>query len=226
MFEKVHGMKIIIINGSPRKKGATATILNEICLNLVKYPNVEVETINLADIEMNFCVGCCSCYKTGKCIFNDGLEKLARRIKNADGLILGSPTYASNVSAQMKLFIDRGHFVMEQLLHKKYAISVVTYENYGGRNTGKIINNLLLFSGAQISGEIVVKSPFNANPLESHVLRKRIEKKAERLYNNIRSQHNYHMQKIIHAVIFNLGIKPFVLKKGIMYSGVVNWWKH
>lgn len=61
----------------------------------------------------------------------------------ADGIILGSPTYVSNVSAQMKVIIDRGHFVIEQLLYIKYAISVATYENYCGKNTSKVLNRLL-----------------------------------------------------------------------------------
>lgn len=64
-----------------------------------------------------------------------------------DGIILGSPTYAGNVSGQMKVIIDRGHFVMEQLLYGKYAISVSTYENYGGGDTSKIINNVTTYSG-------------------------------------------------------------------------------
>ena len=49
---------------------------------------------------------------------------IAISIADADGIILGSPTYASNVSSQMKVIIDRGHFVMEHLLYGKYAISV------------------------------------------------------------------------------------------------------
>lgn len=224
MFERVFDMKIIIINGSPRKQGATATILKEIRLKLNKYPHVEVETINLVDLEMNFCIGCCSCYKTEKCVFNDELEHLSHRIENADGLILGSPTYASNMSAQMKLLIDRGHFVMEQLLHKKYAVSVITYENYGGIDASKIMNKLLLFSGAQISGKIVAKLPFDSPPLESNKLRKKISKTTKRLYNDIQKQHNYLIQKVMQTAIFNFGIKPFTLKKGSLYSGVVNYW--
>lgn len=217
-------MKIIIINGSYRKNGATAKILKEIYLNLIKHPNVEVEIINVVDLQLNFCMGCCSCYKTGKCIFNDEIENLSHGIKNADGIILGSPTYASNVSAQMKLIIDRGHFILEQLLYKKYAISVVTYENYGGKDTSKILNKLLLFSGAQISGCILSKSDFNSNPLDNITLKKEIIKKSERLYKDIQIKRNYHIQRIIHYLIFKIGIKPFVLKKGSKYTGVVSHW--
>lgn len=218
-------MKILIINGSHRKNGATASILNEISLKLMKYRDVEVEVVHLADLKLNFCIGCCSCYKTGKCIYDDDIEELSRRIKGADGLILGSPTYASNVSAQMKLLIDRGHFVMEQLLYGKYAMSVATYENYGGKDTSKVLNKLLQFSGAQISGSIVSKSVFNINPMKNSSFKKSIHRKVHRFYRDIAGKHTYMVQSIKHFVIFQIGIKPFVLKKDTQYEGVLRNWR-
>lgn len=160
-------MKIIILNGSYRKNGVTALILNEMYQKLEAYPNVEVQFFNVADFNLKYCIGCCKCYKNGKCIFDDVVEKLSKNIETADGIIIGSPTYASNVSGQIKVIIDRGHFIMEQLLSKKYAISVSTYENYGGKDTVKILNRLLSYSGAGISNSLVIKVPFSTNPLSS-----------------------------------------------------------
>lgn len=71
----------------------------------------------------------------------DDAELLSKRIEEADGIVLGSPTYASNVSGLMKDFIDRGHFVIEQLLHKKYCIAVASGENYGSQDTLKVLKN-------------------------------------------------------------------------------------
>lgn len=138
-------MKIIIINGSYRKNGATALILHEMYQKLETYPNVEIHFYNIADLNLQYCVGCCKCYKNGTCIFNDDIEKLSEDIATADGIIIGSPTYASNVSGQMKVIIDCGHFVIEQLLFGKYAISVSTYENYGGKDTVRILEPMKLF---------------------------------------------------------------------------------
>ena len=109
-------MKIIMINGSHRKNGATALILHEMYQKLQSYPNVEIQFYHVADLKMKYCVCCCHCYKNGTCILNDDMEKLSENIETADGIIIGSPTYASNVSGQMKVIIDRGHFVIEQLL--------------------------------------------------------------------------------------------------------------
>lgn len=155
---------------------------------------------HVADLELKYCVGCGSCYKTGACIYKDDIENLSLSIAEADGVILGSPTYASNVSGQMKVIIDRGHFVMEQLLYGKYAISVTTYENYGGRDSAKILNRLLSYSGAKISGTIVSRNKFNSNPLKDIRLKENVEKVVCRF-------------------------QPFVRKNGSQYDGVITHWK-
>lgn len=218
-------MKIIIVNGSHRKNGATALILNEMCQQLSRYNDVEVEMIHVADLELKFCTGCCICYKTGACIYKDDIENLSLKIANADGVILGSPTYASNISGQMKTIIDRGHFIIEQLLHEKYGISVTTYENYGGRDSAKILNKILLYSGAAISGTIISRNQFNSNPLEHVHLRKNIQKIVQRFYDDISGKRKYLFQNIWHFIIFRIGIKSFVLQKGPQYEGVISHWR-
>ncbi len=218
-------MKIIVINGSHRKNGATAMILHEMYQKLETYPNVEIQFYNVADLDLKYCVGCCKCYKNGKCILNDDIEKLSENIETADGIIMGSPTYASNVSGQMKVLIDRGHFVIEQLLFGKYAISVSTYENYGGKDTGKILNRLLSYSGANISNSLVIKVPFSTNPLSSLKTQNKVNRAINNFYDDIYKQKPYLYQKIKHFIIFKFGIFPFVSKKGSEYQGVISKWK-
>lgn len=218
-------MKIVIVNGSYRKNGATALILSEIHQQLKKYSGVDVQMIHVADLELKYCVGCGSCYKTGACIYKDDIENLSLSIAEADGVILGSPTYASNVSGQMKVIIDRGHFVMEQLLYGKYAICVTTYENYGGMDSAKILNRLLSYSGAKISGTIVLQNKFNLNPLEAIRLKERIEKVVYRFHRDVVAKRKYMFQSIKHLIIFRIGIQPFVMKKGSQYDGVITHWK-
>lgn len=218
-------MKIVIVNGSYRKNGATALILSEIHQQLKKYSDVDVQMIHVADLELKYCVGCGSCYKTGACIYKDDIENLSLSIAEADGVILGSPTYASNVSGQMKVIIDRGHFVLEQLLYGKYAICVTAYENYGGMDSAKILNRLLSYSGAKISGTIVLRNKFNSNPLEAIRLKERIEKVVYRFHRDVVAKRKYMFQSIKHLIIFRIGIQPFVMKKGSQYDGVITHWK-
>ncbi len=214
-------MKIVIINGSQRKNGATYNILNELHLELQKFQDAEIEFYNVSELELKYCIGCCKCYKFGRCVFNDDMEKLSRTISTADGIIIGSPTYASNVSAQVKTIIDRGHFVIEQLLYQKYAISVATYENYGGKDTSEILNKLLSYSGANISGKIVCKTPFSHNPIHNIKFRNYLIKVAKKFHKDIQKKRKYILQSIKRNLILKFGILPFVKRKGDDYSGVI-----
>ena len=219
-------MNIVIINGSPRSNGATATILHMLEEHLLQKEDAIVEFIDIGNLELTPCQGCCSCYKTGHCYMKDDAEKLSDKILTADGLIIGSPTYASNVSGQLKQFIDRGHFVIEQLLYDKYAISVVTGENYGSSETSKILKKLLQYSGAKLSGKVKYNLPFNQNPGSSYKLTKKIGCLADRIYIDIKRQRKYLVQCIMHKVVFAVGIKPFVMRNGESYKGVLDRWKN
>lgn len=217
-------MKILIINGSPRNNGVTANVLHMIEKELL-CRNAEVEFYNLGEIHMSHCIGCSSCFTTGHCCIHDDAEILSKMIGEADGIVFGSPTYASNVSGIMKDFIDRGHFVIEQLLRNKYSITVATGENYGIHESLKILDNLVLFSGGKLSGHVKVKAPYNdLNGTRDRMFRK-IRMVSQRLINGIRHKKSYPVQMIFHSIVFNFGIKPFVKKKGAVYRGVIDKWK-
>lgn len=217
-------MKVLIINGSPRKKGVTAKVLHLIEDNLTKN-NIEVIFYNLGEINMSHCIGCQLCYKTGDCFMDDDAERLSKMIYEVDGVVLGSPTYASNVSGIMKDFIDRGHFVIEQLLHDKYCITVATGENYGNKNTLKVLNELVIFSGGRLIGNILVKTSFNDIENNIRKMNMRIEKLSKSLITGIKYKRIYIFQKLFHFIIFRFGIKPFVEKKGSSYLGVIKKWR-
>lgn len=233
-------MKIIIINGSPRENGLTASILHEIEKNLVKR-NVDVAYYNLADLSMAQCRGCCTCFTTGSCHIKDDAEKLSEIIADADGVVLGSPTYASNVSGYMKVLIDRGHFVIEQILTGKKCITVTTGENYGSRDASKVLERLVLYSGGSLVSKIVINAPFvrggkvpmqdcedsvqdREDPVQVR-LDYMCERAADRLFNAISRNKHYPLQILLHKLIFCFGIKPFVRRKGTEYAGVLRKWQ-
>ena len=216
-------MQVLIINGSPRKNGVTAAVLHRIEENLRK-AGIDVLFYNLGEMKMSHCTGCNYCYRTGHCCIEDDAELLSKRIEEADGIVLGSPTYASNVSGLMKDFIDRGHFVIEHLLHKKYCIAVASGENYGSQDTLKVLKNLVLFSGGRLSGKLRIQSSFN--DIEG-MLRKRqeqIDQVSQSFIMGMRHKQYYPFQSVVHFFIFHLGIKPFVKKKGTLYQGVRERW--
>ena len=215
-------MKIVIINGSPRENGLTASILHRL-ERYLSDQGADVEFYDLSALNISQCRGCCACYMTGSCMMNDDAEMLTHAIEKADGLILGSPTYASNVSGYMKLLIDRGHFVIEQLLTEKHCLTVTTGENYGSSDASKVLKKLVIYSGGSLVRSIVVNSPFNSGV--SSKTEKHINIFAQRLIRAIKGHRSYPFQCLFHRIIFSLGIKPFVKKKGETYRGVVTKWK-
>ena len=186
---------------------------------------MQAEFINISERDIRPCIGCMSCYKTGKCCLDDEADSISGLLSSADGIIIGTPTYASNVSGQLKTLIDRGHFVIEQLLHSKYAISVATGVNYGNRDAAKVLDKLFGYSEAFVSGSIVCNVPFNDDPCNDKMNRK-IAEMSERFCRDIRNKKQYPLQKLMHTVIFCFGIKTFVMSQGEAYHGVLDNWQN
>lgn len=219
-------MKIVLINASARKNGATAKILKEFANNLSSKNGVELSLVNLSDIKLNFCSGCGQCYKKGVCYIDDDAEMLSELVSSADGIIIGTPCYVSSISGQLKTFIDRGHFVIEQLLKDKYTIGIVTYENADGSSAFKALSKLFVYSGAKTVDKLIVKLPFNSDPVANKKVTANIETKSNKLYESILNKRTATTKnRIVHFFVFNFGIKPFVLKKGDLYSGVIKHWE-
>jgi multimeric flavodoxin WrbA len=161
-------MKIAIINGSPRKNGATFKILNYFKETLENSNSeTNVTFINLIDYNFKYCIGCQHCYKTGKCIIsNDRIEEVHNIIRNSDGLIFGSPSYATNISGLYRNFYDRVNMLVGQLLHRKPCINIVTYENISLKTLG-IMKEMVAYAGGYNIYSKAVKNPFNNDPLNN-----------------------------------------------------------
>jgi multimeric flavodoxin WrbA len=99
-------MKILGIAGSKRKKGNTSILVQE-ALKAAQKEGAKTELIFLGDYSIMDCLGCEGCRDTYRCVINDDMQKIYPLLLESDGLILGSPTYFYNISADMKAFIDR-----------------------------------------------------------------------------------------------------------------------
>jgi len=100
-------MKVIAINGSPRKNGNTATILKEI-LEGAADKGAETRMIHLNALDMKGCQGCLACRDNlGECAYDDDFQDVLREMKECDGVALGTPIYVFNVTGQFKCFLDR-----------------------------------------------------------------------------------------------------------------------
>lgn len=104
--EVFKSMKILGVIGSRRKNGNTAALVEE-ALNAAVGQGIETEMIYLSDYDFKSCNGCEGCRNSFNCIVNDDMQKIYPLIEEADGIILGSPTYFYNITSEMKAFIDR-----------------------------------------------------------------------------------------------------------------------
>ena len=99
-------MKILVLNASPRKKGTIVTLLKMVAEGAGE--NREIEWINVYDLKMKPCIACMKCRPDRECALpEDDAHIIGKKIKKADGLIIGTPTHWGNMSAQLKLLFDR-----------------------------------------------------------------------------------------------------------------------
>lgn len=106
-------MKVVAINSSPRKESNTRILLERVCGRLEKH-GIQTEIVNLCGKPLRGCMACGKCFENqdNTCIIkNDVINEVIAKMIAADGILLGSPTYFSDVSAEMKALIDRAGYV-------------------------------------------------------------------------------------------------------------------
>jgi multimeric flavodoxin WrbA len=99
-------MKVIGIDGSPRKDGNTEKLLNNVLAG-VEEAGGEIQFLKLADLTINYCRGCGICRAAGECVLQDDMDHVVAAIQQSDAVVLGSPIYAWQVSGNTKVFMDR-----------------------------------------------------------------------------------------------------------------------
>jgi multimeric flavodoxin WrbA len=129
-------MKVIALNGSPRKEGNTAKLLQEI-LDQLKPLNIETEIVHIGRQEVKGCIACGKCaeLKNKKCaITSDKVNEWIELMADSDGILLGSPTYFADVTAEMKALIDRAGMVgmVNGGMFKRKVGAAVTAVRRGG----------------------------------------------------------------------------------------------
>ena len=219
-------MRIVIINGSPRKNGSTAKILKKMQERLESNESVSASYYNLEEYSLLECSGCLTCYSRGTCHLKDDLENINKDVSESDALIIGSPVYVSNVPGTLKKYIDRGHFVLEQSLHGKYTFAITTYEIGGSSDVAGILNKLFRMSGGISLGTLQIKLPFNTNPLDISSLENKIEKRANKIVKAIKyNKRQKWFDKLFNRIAVHKVIKPYVIKKPKQYKAVIERWQ-
>ncbi|MBI9111443.1 flavodoxin family protein [Maridesulfovibrio ferrireducens] len=150
-------MYALAINGSPRKGGNTEILLNT-ALEPLTEAGWETELIRVGGKPMHGCMACYKCMenKDNKCVIKtDNFNELFEKIMRADALIFGSPTYFTDVSAELKGVLDRAGIVSianDQVLRGKIGAAVVAVRRGGATHVYDTINHMFLMSQMIVPG--------------------------------------------------------------------------
>ncbi len=150
-------MKVIAFNGSPRKEGNTFAILNMV-LDEIKGAGIETEIYSMAGKSIQGCIACYQCMKNknGKCaVEKDIANECIAKMREADGILLGSPTYFSDVTAGMKALIERAGLVAranDYFLKRKVGAGVAAVRRAGSISAFNTLNLFLIYNQMILPG--------------------------------------------------------------------------
>ena len=119
-------MKVLIINGSPRLKGNSSILVNEL-KGIFDKENIEVDSYQIGNKAIRGCMACGYCYTHGECVFKDDVNDLAKRFEEADGLIVISPVYYGSANGSIISLLDwlfySSHFSKKFKVGAAFAIA-------------------------------------------------------------------------------------------------------
>lgn len=144
-------MKVIAINGSPKAEGNTYHGLKIVCESL-ENEGISTEIIHVGNKNIRGCIGCggCSVNKNEKCVIDDEVNDIIQKLKNADGIIIGSPVYYASMAGTMKCFLDRAFYVAgagnDGLFRHKVGASVAVARRSGEVATFDHLNHYFTVS--------------------------------------------------------------------------------
>lgn len=160
-------MRLTAFNGSSRKNGNTRILLEIIC-DEAHRAGIDSEIISLSDFALRGCLGCFACKGQARCTtIDDGFNACFAKMREADGIVLGSPVYSADVSALMKAFLERAGVVCSSnpgLLRRKAGAAVAAVRRAGGLNTIDSMNHFLLNKEVILAGSTYWNMVYGKDP--------------------------------------------------------------
>ena len=143
-------MKVLMLNGSPHANGNTALALQEMA-KVFAEENVDAEIVQVGSREVRGCIGCGTCYKTGKCVFDDLVNELAVKFQEADALVVGSPVYYASANGTLISVLDRLFYSTRFDKRMKVGASIAVARRGGCSATFDQLNKYFTISGMPIA---------------------------------------------------------------------------
>ena len=143
-------MKVLILNGSPRSNGNTSIAVNELA-KIFAEEEIETEIVQLGNKDIRGCIACGSCFKNGKCVFEDMVNELAPKFEAADGLVVASPVYYASANATLIAALDRLFYSTHFDKTMKVGASVVVARRGGCSATFDELNKYFTICGMPVA---------------------------------------------------------------------------
>lgn len=143
-------MKVLILNGSPRKDGNTTIAVNEMA-KVFEAEGVKTEIIQIGNQDIRGCIACGGCAKKGKCVFDDVVNEIALKFEEADGLVAASPVYYASANATLIACLDRLFFSSSFDKTMKVGASVAVARRGGCSATYDELNKYFTISGMPVA---------------------------------------------------------------------------
>ena len=159
-------MKVLMINGSPKANGNTALALKEMEA-VFAAEGMECETILVGNQPIRGCIACGSCYKNGKCVFDDAVNEVAEKFRDADGLVVASPVYYASANATLIALLDRLFYSSDFPKTMKVGASVAVARRGGCSSTFDELNKYFTISGMPVASSQYWNSVHGGRPGEA-----------------------------------------------------------
>ncbi len=143
-------MKGLVINGSPHVHGCTARALDEVVAAL-NAEGVETELLQVGSAKISGCLACRVCHRTGACVQNDLVNEAAAKLREADGLLVGSPVYYASPNGTLISFLDRLFYSSEGTLQNKVGAAVVSCRRGGAASAFDVLNKYFTIAGMHVA---------------------------------------------------------------------------
>ena len=143
-------MKVLLINGSPRKDGNTAIALNEM-IKVFESQGIETELLHIGGKDIRGCIACGKCRQLGHCVFDDIVVQASQKLAEADGLVVGSPVYYAAANGTVVSFMDRLFYSNSADLRMKVGAAVSVARRGGQTTTFDQLNKYFTISGMPVA---------------------------------------------------------------------------
>jgi len=159
-------MKVLILNGSPRKNGNTSAACEEMA-KVFLAEGVETEIIRVGAMDIRGCIACGHCSREGKCVFDDAVNDIAKKFEEADGLVAASPVYYASANSTLTALLDRLFYSTRFPKLMKVGASVAVARRGGCSATFDQLNKYFTISGMPVASSQYWNSVHGTAPGEA-----------------------------------------------------------